>query len=54
MGMGIKIPWVGGRYTIDRAVKIPWVGGSLYHRQGGQNIMGRGQNTMGRESKFHE
>ena len=33
MGKGVNIPWVGGRYTMDRGVDIPWV---------------RGQNTMGR------
>ena len=40
MGRGVKIPWVGDNYTIDRGVKmswvggvnIPWVGVSIYHR----------------------
>ena len=34
MGTGADIPWVGGRYTMDRRVKIPWV-------EGGQNAMGK-------------
>jgi len=38
MGRGVKIPWVGGRYTMDMGVDIPWLGvkiplvrGSIYH-----------------------
>ena len=46
MGRGVNIPWVGGRYTMDRVSKchekggqytmgkgvdIPWLGGSKYH-----------------------
>jgi hypothetical protein len=30
MGTGFDIPWVGGRYIMDR-VDIPWVEGSIYH-----------------------
>ena len=26
MGRGVKIPWVGGRYTMDMVVDIQWVG----------------------------
>jgi hypothetical protein len=40
MSRGVEIPWVGwidilwvgGRYTMDRAVKIPWVEESIYIR----------------------
>jgi len=35
---GVDIPWVGGRYSMDKWVEIPWVGviipwvgGSKYH-----------------------
>ena len=31
MGRGVKIPWLGGRYTMGRGVDIPWVGGSICH-----------------------
>jgi hypothetical protein len=26
MGWGVKIPWVGVRYTTDKRFDIPWVG----------------------------
>jgi hypothetical protein len=34
MGMGVKIPWIGGRNTMGRGFDILWVGG--------QNTMDRG------------
>ena len=40
MGRGVKIPWIGGRYTMGR-VDIPWVGGR-YTMVGGHNNMDRG------------
>ena len=41
MGKGLDIPWVGGRYILDREVdilwivevNIPWVWGSNYNGQ---------------------
>ena len=39
MGMGVNIPWVGGRYTMGRGVKL---GGSIYHSYQGQYTMSRG------------
>jgi hypothetical protein len=33
---------------MDRGVEIPWVGGENTMGKGGQDTMGRGQNTMGR------
>ena len=31
MSKGVKVPWIGGQYTRDRAVDIPLLGGSIYH-----------------------
>ena len=31
MGKGFNIPWVGGRYSMDKGVKTSWVWGSKYH-----------------------
>ena len=30
-GKGVKIPWVGGQYTMGRGVDIPKIGNSIYH-----------------------
>ena len=47
MGRGVNIPWLWGRYTMDRGsiyhesgVDIPWVGMSIYHGWGIQYFHG--------------
>ena len=56
MGRGVKIPFVGLRYTMDRGFDIPCVGGVRIPRVGNPICHGkefiyipweRGQNTMG-------
>jgi hypothetical protein len=37
---GVKIQWVGGRYTMGRRVNISWLGGHNTMGQGNQNTMG--------------
>jgi hypothetical protein len=31
MGSGVNIPWIGVGYTMGRGFNISWVGGSKYH-----------------------
>ena len=40
MDKGVKIPWIGRRYTMGRGSKYGW--GSKFHGLVGQNTMGRG------------
>ena len=45
MARGVKIPCIGGQYTMGRGFGIPWVGG--------QNTMHRGQHIIDRGSTYH-